>query len=171
MAGWTSYIDHVRLPLSYRTPVAVPNLRVSMSLPLAASSLVLLLTMIIPSSSLAQSPLGKGLPEKPACSPVLSVVSILVRDAEGNAVPGTTVTMIRLRDGKSLGKATEMRKGSGEFALLESDALRWIAATGSRIRLRVRAGNHTVTAVIRVGRDASGCRITKLSGPDVITVK
>ena len=139
-----------------------------MSLPLAASSLVVLLTMTVPSSSLAQSPQGKGLPEHPACPPV---VSILVRDAAGNAVPGTSVTMIRLRDGKSLGKATEMRKGSGEFALLESDALRWIAATGSRIRLRVRAGNHTATTVIRVGRDASGCRITKLSGPDVITIK
>jgi hypothetical protein len=78
--------------------------------------------------------------------------------------------MTRLRDGISLGKATEMRAGLGEFALLESDALQWIAAKGDRIRVRARAGKRTASAVIVVGRDGSGCRITKLSGPDVLTL-
>ncbi len=142
-----------------------------MSFRVTAHSLALLYAMTIPADGRAQAAQSLPLPNKPACSPAASVVSILVRDASRKPVPGTTVEMIRLRDGKSLGKATEMRAGLGEFALLEDDALQWIAAKGDRIRVRARAGTRRASVVIVVGRDASGCRIARLSGPAVVTLK
>jgi hypothetical protein len=138
-----------------------------MSLRLTVPSLALLYAM----TNADLSAQGLPLPNKPACSPTASVLSILVRDAAGQPVPGTTVDVIRLRDAKPLGKATEMRAGQGEFVLLESDALRWIGARGSRIRVRARAGNRKANAVIVVGRDASRCRLVRLSGPSVLTLR
>jgi hypothetical protein len=142
-----------------------------MSFRLVALSLTLLPAMTTPADLPAQQAQSLPLPSKAACAPVASLVSILVRDAAGNPIAGTTVDMTRLRDGKSLGNATEMRAGRGEFALLESDALQWIAAKGDRIRVRARAGKRSATTVIVVGRDASGCRITRLSGSSVLTLK
>lgn len=142
-----------------------------MSMRFTVPTLALVYAMTNPADLSAQSPQSAPLPNKPACSPTASVVSILVHNAAGSPVPGATVVMTRLRDGKSLGQAVEMRKGLGEFALLESDALQWIAPKGDRIRVRARAGKRTASAVIVVGRDASGCRIVRLSGPAVLTLK
>lgn len=142
-----------------------------MSFRLVALSLPLLVAMTTPDDLSAQQTQRIPSASRPTCAPVASVVSILVRDVAGKPIAGTTVEMTRLRDGRSLGTATEMRPGQGEFVLMESDALSWIAAKGDRIRVRARAGKQTATAVIVVGRDASGCRITRLSGPSVLTVK
>ena len=139
--------------------------------PRLTSSVALLLSLGISMTSASQQPQALPLPNKPACSPSASVVSIRVRDRQGKAVKGTTVDMVRLRDGKSLGTAAEMGAGSGEFGLFESVALQWISSKGERIRVRARAGRRSATAIIRVGRDATGCRIAKLSGPDVLTLK
>ena len=163
----TSYVEHSFRHGLCRT-VATPHPRIAMSLRLALPTLTLLYAMTNPPELPAQS---VPLAHRPACSPTASVVSMLVRDAAGHPIPGTTVGMTRLRDGKSLGRATEMRAGSGEFALLESDALQWIALKGDRIRVRARAGRRTASGVIVVGRDASGCRIVRQSGPEVLTLK
>lgn len=105
------------------------------------------------------------------CPQSASVVAINVVDAAGKPIPGVTVAMTRLRDNTALGNATEMRAGQSEFVLLESDALRWLAPEGERIRLRITHGTRSTTAVIGVGRDATGCKMVQRSGPSVITLK
>jgi len=100
-----------------------------------------------------------------------SVVSIRVVDAAGQGVPNATVAMTRVRDSASLGLATEMQKGSGEFALFESDALRWALPKGDTIRLQVTAGKRQRTSTIVIGPDPSGCRIVQLSGDAIIALK
>ena len=155
--------------LTLESSLLLPHNRNAMVLRVA-SLLAGLLSLGTPMTSESEQPQAKQVPNPPACSPTASIVSILVRDRAGAAVRGATVDMVRIRDGKSLGAATEMRAGSGEFLLLESDALQWIGASGARIRVRARAGRRSATAVIRVGRDASGCRIVILSGPAILTL-
>ncbi len=105
------------------------------------------------------------------CAMSASVVAIRVVDAAGRPVPGVTISMVRMRDSSALGNATEMSAAQGDFALFESDALRWVATKGERIQLRVRAGVRSATAVISVGPDPTGCHLVRLAGPDVITLR
>ena len=115
-------------------------------------------------SKVAQAP-------KPACSPLLSVVSIRLVDAAGQPVRNATVEMTRLRDGKKLGRAPEMSGANGEFQVVESTALSWIAPKGDRIRLVAREAGKRATTIVRVGRDSTGCRLIRLSGPEVLALK
>ena len=102
---------------------------------------------------------------------IASVISTRIVDSAGKPVTDATVRLTRLRDGKSLGAAHEMIVGSGEFEILESSAINSIPVRGERIRLVARAGRRTATAVMRIGRDPTGCRLAILSGPAVITLK
>ena len=168
----SSYTGYSTKPLWRQSArCGAPQERASMSIHITTCALGVLLLMNFPSESSAQSLQSAPLPNKPACSPTASVVSILLRDAAGKPVAGATIEMTRVRDRTSLGKAVEMRSGSGEFALLESDALTWVHAKGDSVRLRARAGARSATAVVVVGRDPTGCRIVRLSGPDVMTLK
>ena len=108
---------------------------------------------------------------KQACSMMASVISVRIVDATGKPVTDAIVRLTRLRDGKSLGTAHEMIVGSGEFEILESSAINSIPARGERIRVVARAGHRTATAVMRIGRDPTGCRLAILSGPATITLK
>ncbi|CAN5575032.1 hypothetical protein BH09GEM1_BH09GEM1_31790 [soil metagenome] len=134
-------------------------------------SIVAGLLVLLPFVAKAQAktlPMPRG---NKVCSMMASVISVKVLDARGRIVPDVTVRMTRLRDGKSLGKAPEMGGGTAEFEIVESTALSWIAPGGDRIRLVARAGSKRATAVVRVGRDPSGCRLAKLAGPDTLTLK
>lgn len=108
---------------------------------------------------------------KSACSPVLSVVSIRIVDAAGEPIRNATVELTRMRDGKNLGRAVAMSGSSGDFQVVESTALAWIAPRGDRIRVVARASGKRATAIVRVGRDLDGCRLVRISGPDVLSVK
>ena len=121
----------------------------------------------------SQNAVQPGTQSQPAkvCSLAAWVVAINVVDAAGKPVPGVTVAMTRLRDNQSLGNATEMRPGFGEFVLFQAEALQWLAPKGDSIRLRATAGARSTTADILLGRDSSGCKIVQLSGPSIITLK
>ena len=108
---------------------------------------------------------------KQVCSMIASVISIRVVDTGGHPVPNATVRITRLRNGKFLGDAQEMGGGSGEFAIVESSAISWVGPHGERIRVAARAGSKAAVGVVRVGRDPTGCRLAKVGGPDVLTLK
>jgi hypothetical protein len=105
------------------------------------------------------------------CSPIASVVTVRVVDAAGKPVSGVTVRITRVRDKLSLGTSGEMGTGSGEFAVLESSALRWLAADGDRIEVAVSKGDKATKAELLIGRDSTTCRIARLSGPEIIVLK
>lgn len=110
-------------------------------------------------------------PPARVCASVASVVSLRVVDARGAAVTGATIAVTRAQTGKALtAAAAEMGKGSGEYALLEDDALQWLAPAGETIRVAVSKGTRSVRADLTIGRDPSGCRIARLSGPHTVTL-
>jgi hypothetical protein len=124
---------------------------------------------VLSSASVAQSAQVPRVTQ--ACSMLASIISVRIVDRAGRPVRDATVRMTRLRDGKALGLAQEMARGSGEFEIVESSAISGIAPHGDRIRLLVRAGSRSSVATVRIGRDPSGCRLQKLSGPDVVILE
>jgi hypothetical protein len=152
-------------------PIADSSMSSVMRHRLQLITAALLLSVLSREGQAQSTTQGTRPPNATNCSLMATVVAVQVVDTAGVPVGRATIAMTRLRDSASLGTAGEMGAGSGQYALLESSALQWIAPAGDRIRLTISAGARAMTTVIVVGRDASGCGITMRSGPQRIVFR
>lgn len=137
----------------------------------SALVLPLALALAMSDTANAQPPANAKPVNGGACATSATVVTLKVTDANGAVVDPVRVAMRRKRDGKVLPDGIRMRAGQAEFQLLESDGLAWLAPGGDVIEVEAIAGDKRARAQITVGRDATGCGITRTEGPTVLVLR
>lgn len=104
------------------------------------------------------------------CTASFATITVIVVDGQSQPVTGASVTARLVRTGQTLVPATLMLTVPGTYALVDDGSTHLIRRSGDAVQASISKGSQSVTAdyVVAV---ADGCHISKVSGPDTVSLK
>jgi hypothetical protein len=104
------------------------------------------------------------------CTASFATVGVTVVDGRGQPVSGAAVTATLVRTGQTLVPTTLMLTVPGTYVLVDDGSTHLIRPSGDAVQARIAKGPTSVTADY-VFAVADGCHISKVSGPDSVTLE
>jgi hypothetical protein len=105
-----------------------------------------------------------------ACTASFAMVGVTVVDGAGQPVADASVTATLVRTGEVLVPTTLMLPVPGTYVLVDDGSTDVIRRTGDPVQASITKGATSLTADY-VFAVADGCHISKVSGPDTVTLQ
>ena len=105
-----------------------------------------------------------------ACTASFATVTLTVVDGQGQPVAEASVTARLVRTGQTLVPTTLMLMGPGTYTLVDDGSTHLIRHSGDAVQASISKGSQSVTADY-VFAVADGCHISKVAGPDTVTLR
>ena len=109
-----------------------------------------------------------GMPGGGACTASFAMIGVTVVDGSGQPVPDASVTATLVRTGQVLVPTTLMLPTPGTYVLVDDGSTQLLRRSGDAVQARISKGALAVVADYVVAAD--GCHISKVSGPDSVTL-
>lgn len=107
------------------------------------------------------------------CTDLFASVTVIYKDSNNNTVPVTNFKVVNLRTGKTL---TNILSASADLVpggqiIVDDSDLKDLSTDGDNVQVTatVRSSGKMQTTLFKIAGGCN-CHVTKLSGPDVITV-
>jgi len=104
-----------------------------------------------------------------ACTASFATVGVTVVDGAGQPVPDASVTAILVRTGQTLVPTTLMLTPPGTYTLVDDGSTHLIRRSGDAVQASISKDARSVTADY-VFAVADGCHISKVTGPDTVSL-
>jgi hypothetical protein len=105
-----------------------------------------------------------------ACTASFAMVGVTVVDGGGQPVPDASVTATLVRTGQVLVPTTLMLPVPGTYVLVDDGSSQLIRRSGDAVQARIAKGVTSVTADYVLAVEG-GCHVSKVSGPDSVTLE
>jgi hypothetical protein len=105
-----------------------------------------------------------------ACTAMFASIPVTVVDAAGQPVENATVTAVLVRTGETLVPTSLMLFAAGTYPLVDDGSSGLIRRTGDAVQAHIANGaqSRTVDYIFSV---PGGCHVSKVSGPDTVTLQ
>ena len=104
-----------------------------------------------------------------ACTASFAMIVVTVVDATGQPIPDASVTATLVRTGQVLVPTTLMLPVPGTYVLVDDGSTHLLRRSGDAVLARVTKGPASVSADYVMAVEG-GCHVSKLSGPDSVTL-
>jgi hypothetical protein len=104
-----------------------------------------------------------------ACTQEFDFLIVTVKDASGQPVSGLTITVTEVGTGKVL-PVQQDAPTAGTYIILDDSFKSQISSSPETIRVTGQKGSSTFSQDYSVQVDSCGCHVSKVSGPDIITL-
>ena len=105
-----------------------------------------------------------------ACTASFAMIGVTVIDGAGQPVPGASVTATLVRTGEVLVPMTLMLMEPGTYVLVDDGSTSLIRRSGDAVEARIAKGAMATTAEYVIALEG-GCHVTRISGPDTVTLQ
>ena len=105
-----------------------------------------------------------------ACTASFAMIGVTVVDGAGQPVPGAAITATLVRTGQVLVPTTLMLTEPGTYVLVDDGITRLIRRSGDAVEARIAKGAMATTAEYVIALEG-GCHVTRISGPDTVTLQ
>jgi hypothetical protein len=104
------------------------------------------------------------------CTASFATVPVTVVDGQGQPAAEASVTARLVRTGQTLVPTTLMLTVPGTYTLVDDGSTHLIRHSGDAVQASISKGSQSVTADY-VFAVADGCHISKVAGPDTVTLR
>lgn len=103
------------------------------------------------------------------CTEMFATIPVTIVDAAGQPVEAATLTTVLVRTGQVLVPTTLMLSVPGTYTLADDGSTSFIRRSGDAVQAHITKGEAAIT-VDYVLAVEGGCHISKISGPDTVTL-
>lgn len=104
-----------------------------------------------------------------ACTEMFATIPVTIVDGAGQPVEAATLTTVLVRTGQVLVPTTLMLSVPGTYTLADDGSTSFIRRSGDAVQAHIVKGAAAIT-VDYVLAVEGGCHISKVSGPDTVTL-
>jgi hypothetical protein len=105
-----------------------------------------------------------------ACTAMFASIPVSVIDGAGLPVEGATVTAVLVRTGQTLVPTSLMLTVPGTYPLVDDGSVGVLRQSGDPVQAHISRGGQSLS-VDYVFAVPDGCHVSKLSGPDTVTLQ
>jgi hypothetical protein len=121
--------------------------------------------MMLTLSSCSGEPMDNG----GICTASFATIPVTVVDDRGQPVAGAAVTATLVRTGQTLEPTTLMLTIPGTYVVIDDGSTHLLSRSGDAVQVRISKGAAAITADY-VFAVPDGCHVSKVSGPNTVTL-
>jgi hypothetical protein len=105
-----------------------------------------------------------------ACTASFAMIGVTVVDGAGQPVPGASITATLVRTGQVLVPTTLMLTAPGTYVLVDDGSSSLLRRSGDAVQAHIAKGALATTADYVIALEG-GCHVSRVSGPDTVTLQ
>ena len=105
------------------------------------------------------------------CTLEFRIFTVTVVDAAGEPAEGVSISVRRVSDGADLTQPNDLVQGPGVYVIMTDGNGDDVSQDGTAVEVVGTLGDTGFTAEYNFSRDACGCHVNKISGPDTVRLE